>query len=283
MGELDFLRWLHARIGQRGGRILVDSGDDCAVVRVGREQLLFKIDTVIEGIHFRRGTPWAKVGRKAVARALSDVAAMGGIPTFGVVAAVLRRSMSTADAKAINRGLESWKVPIVGGDLKSHDGPCVISVSLLGEMKGARPVLRRGAKPGDVLMVTGKLGASLRGHHLEFKPRLREGRLFATTHRVNAMIDISDGLAVDLAHLGVGADLVAEAIPCRGTLKQALHDGEDYELLVAASPRMAKRIAGAGLARAIGVVVRRPGLRLLHPDGRSERVEARGYEHRFGG
>jgi thiamine-monophosphate kinase len=288
VSELAFLSWLRGHLGHRGGpaararlalrragRIVVDSGDDCAVVRIGRELVLFKTDTVIEDVHFKRGTPWRAVGRKAMARALSDIAAMGGLPTFAVAAAVLRRSMTLADAKAITRGLEVFGVPIVGGDLKSHDGPCSIVVSLLGEMRGAKPVLRRGAKPGDVLMVTGKLGNSIAGHHLSFSPRLREGRLFATRFRVNAMIDISDGLAIDLAHLGVGADLVH--LPCRGTVEQALHDGEDYELLVAVSPAVAKRIERAKLAVAIGTVARRKGIRL-----KGARVALRGYEHRFG-
>jgi thiamine-monophosphate kinase len=281
VGELGFLRRLHARIGQRGGRIVVDSGDDCAVLRFGRERVLYKIDTVIEGVHFARGTPWRAVGRKAVARALSDIAAMGGVPCFGVVAAVLGRRMTDRDAREINAGLESWRVPIVGGDLKSHAGPCIVSVSLLGEMRGAAPVRRTGAKPGDVLLVTGPLGNSIAGHHLTFTPRLKEGRAFATTHRVHAMIDISDGLVRDLEHLGVGADLDGDAIPCRGTLKQALYDGEDYEQLVAAPRVVAARIERAGLATRIGTVSRAKGIRVRR-GGRVERAASRGYEHRFG-
>jgi thiamine-monophosphate kinase len=238
MSELAFLQWFRAHTGRRGGRIVVDSGDDCAVVRIGGELVLFKSDSVVEDVHFERSTPWRSVGRKAKARALSDVAAMGGLPAFALVAAVLRRSMTLADARAITRGLESFGVPIVGGDLKSHEGGCVLVVSLIGELRGAEPVLRRGAHPGDVLMVTGKLGNSLAGHHLTFEPRLREGRRFATTHRVNAMIDISDGLVRDLWHMGIGADL--ESLPCRGTEQQALYDGEDYELLIAASPATAR-------------------------------------------
>jgi thiamine-monophosphate kinase len=260
---------------RRTSRIVVDSGDDCAVVRVGRELVLYKIDTVIEGVHFAKGTPWRLVGRKAVARALSDIAAMGGLPTFGVVAAVLRRSMTMKDAQEITRGLEEFGVPIVGGDLKSHNGPCVISASLMGEMRGAKPVLRTGAKPGDVLMVTGPLGKSIEGHHLTFTPRLREGRLFATIYRVNAMIDISDGLARDLSHLGVGAEL--DDIPSRGTVERAFYDGEDYELLVAANPKVAARIERANLAVPIGRVSKSAGIRY-----RGRAVAPGGYEHRFG-
>jgi thiamine-monophosphate kinase len=142
-------------------------------------------------------------------------------------------------------------------------------------MRGARPVLRRGARPGDVLMVTGKLGDSARGHHLRFVPRLREGRMFATTHRVRAMIDISDGLVRDLWNMGIGADL--ESLPCRGTEEQALYDGEDYELLVAATVSTAKRIERDGLAVPIGRVARTRVIRL-----RGRPVVVRGYEHEFG-
>jgi len=275
VSELAFLKWLRGHIGKRGGRIIVDSGDDCAVVKIGRELVLFKTDTVVEDVHFDRGTPWRAVGRKAIGRALSDIAAMGGIPTFAVAAAVMRRSMTVDDAKEITRGLESFKIPIVGGDLKSHEGACVIVVSLLGEMDGARPVPRTGARPGDILMVTGKLGNSIAGHHLTFTPRLREGRAFATTHRVNAMIDISDGLVRDLGHLGVGAEL--DHVPCRGTLEQALYDGEDYELLVAAPPAVAKRIERRRLAIPIGRVVKGRQIRV-----NGAPVEPRGYEHEFG-
>jgi thiamine-monophosphate kinase len=275
MGELEFLAWLRAHVGQRDARIVVDTGDDCAVVRIGRELVLFKTDSVVENVHFRSGTSWRAVGRKAMARALSDIAAMGGLPTFAVVATVLRRSMTMADAQAVTRGLESFGVPIVGGDLKAHDDGLVLAVTLLGEMRGARPVLRRGARPGDVLMVTGKLGNSARGHHLRFVPRLREGRLFATTHRVRAMIDISDGLVRDLWNMGIGADL--ERLPRRGTEEQALYDGEDYELLVAAPASTAKRIEQDGLAVPIGHVSRSRVIRI-----RGRPVVVRGYEHEFG-
>lgn len=282
MSELRFLEWVRRHVGKRRGRILVDTGDDCAVLAIGGEAVLFKVDTVVEGVHFTRGTPWRLAGRKAMGRPLSDIAAMGGIPTFAVCACVLRRSMRMSDARAITRGLETFGVPVVGGDLKSHDGPCVISVTVLGEMRGPRPVLRKGARPGDALIVTGTLGGAIRGHHLRFVPRLREGRAFATTHRVRAMIDVSDGLARDLSHLGVGAELDEASIPRRGSVEEALYDGEDYEILAAADPKTAGRIEAEGLGVRIGTVTRRTGLRLRRRDGTVARIPIRGYEHRFG-
>ncbi|MBI4564426.1 MAG: thiamine-monophosphate kinase [Planctomycetes bacterium] len=287
-GELELLKWIRARLGRRSRRILVDSGDDAAVLRIGRASVLFKVDSVIESVHFTARDPLEKVGFKALARPLSDIAAMGGIPLAALSAVALRRGMSLADAKRLVRGMERLEVPVVGGDVSAHEGPLVLSVSVLGEMRGVRPVLRRGARNGDLLLVTGPLGGSRRGRHLVFPPRLREGRLFATRLRVHAMIDISDGLARDLGHLcqasGVGADLEEASIPVSpgATLHEALHAGEDYELLVAADARTARRIEREGAAVAIGRFRAGRGIRLVGRDGASRSIEPRGYEHRFG-
>ena len=284
-GELDLLQWIHGRLGRRGGAIVVDSGDDAAVLRVGRERVLFKVDSVVEGVHFRRDTPPEKIGYKALARPLSDIAAMGGVPVAALAAAVLPRSWPLARAKRLQKGMEALGIPIVGGDISTHRGPLTLSVSVIGDMKGAAPVLRRGARPGDVLMVTGPLGGSIRGKHLVFEPRLEEGRLFATRLRVHAMIDISDGLARDLGHLceasGTGALLAGRAIPVMAgsTLDGALYDGEDYELLVAAPPATARRIEREGWAMPIGQVCRERGLRIDRDNAGIKRIEPRGFEH----
>ncbi len=281
-GELDLLRWVWRRIGRRRGAAIVDSGDDAALVRAGGGEVLFKVDSVVEGVHFAKGTAPRRIGRKALARPLSDIAAMGGIPTCALVAMLMPRTMRLAAAKQVYLGLESLGVPVVGGDIATHRGALALSVSVLGELRGAKPVLRSGARPGDVILVTGPLGNSLAGHHLDFSPRLREGRAFATTHRVHAMIDVSDGLARDLGHLaersGVAAELDSIAIPRRhgATLEGALHDGEDYELLVAADLATARRIRQDRLAMPIGRIAKGRGLRL---DGR--RIAPRGWEHRL--
>lgn len=280
MSELSLLRWLWRRIGSARPGAIVDTGDDAALVRVGGGEVLFKVDSVLDGVHFRPGTAPERIGHKALARPLSDIAAMGGIPRFAVVAMMMPRSMRESAARRLYLGMERLGVPIVGGDISTHRGGLALSVTVLGEMRGARPVRRSGARPGDVVMVTGPLGRSILGHHLDFTPRLREGRAFATTHRVHAMIDVSDGLARDLGHLcersGVGAELVGASIPRRGgaTLEEALHDGEDYELLVAAPADAARRIERSRLATPIGRFTRPRGLRV---DGR--RIEPRGFEH----
>lgn len=275
-GELDLLRWIHKRVGSRGGRIVVDSGDDCAVLRIGREDVLFKTDSVIEAVHFRARDPLAWVGHKALARPLSDVAAMGGVPLAAVAAMMMPRSVTMRQAREIYRGMERLGVPVVGGDIATHRGNLAISVSVLGEMRGAKPVLRSGARAGDALVVTGtRLGGSLAsGRHLRFTPRLREGRLLATRLRAHAMIDISDGLVRDLAHVceasGVGAAIVRMT-------RAALYDGEDYELLAALAPADAVRAERAGVARPIGLFV--PGPPLVTMDG--DVLPVRGWEHRL--
>jgi thiamine-monophosphate kinase len=286
-GELELLKWIHARLGRGRGPIVVDSGDDAAVLRFGRERLLFKVDSVVEGVHFTRGTPPGKIGYKALARPLSDIAAMGGVPVAALAAVVLPRSWTLARAKRLQKGMERLGVPVVGGDIATHRGPLMVSVSVLGDMKGAAPVLRKGARPGDLLVVTGPLGGSIRGRHLTFPPRLAEGRLFATRLRVHAMIDISDGLARDLGHLceagGVGADLMAPRIPvARGsTLKGALRDGEDYELLAAADPATAWKIERARKGIIIGRIRPDAGIRLVDADGSARAIDPRGFEHQF--
>jgi thiamine-monophosphate kinase len=280
VGELDLLRWIWKRIGRRGGDIVVDSGDDCAVVKRPRGDLLLKIDSVVEGVHFEPSAPARWIGHKAVARCLSDVAAMGARPTFAVVAMMLPRRAPAGRVKRVMAGMEAtagrFGCAIVGGDLVSHDGRLAISVAMTGE--GRRVVRRDGARPGDAIGVTGPLGGSIRGKHLRFTPRVREG-LELNRAGATAMIDVSDGLARDLGHVcersGVGAVLYEERIPiaaaARGSLDRALHDGEDYELLYTI-PRPRGRV--------IGEIVGGRGLWLRRRDGRKERLEPRGWEHR---
>ncbi|HEU4339838.1 MAG TPA: thiamine-phosphate kinase, partial [Planctomycetota bacterium] len=186
--ELDLLKWIRTRTGRRKGPILVDSGDDAAILKIGRERILFKTDSVVEGVHFASGTAPERIGYKALARPLSDIAAMGGLPVAAVAAAIVPSTWPLERAKRLHLGMEKLRVPIVGGDLCTHKGPLSLSVSVVGDMIGTEPVLRSGARPGDLILVTGRLGGSIKGKHLTFKPRLAEGRLFATRKtRVHAM------------------------------------------------------------------------------------------------
>lgn len=303
MPERDLIRWIRGRLGNRGGRIVVDSGDDAAVVRFGRSDVLFKTDSVIDGVHFdgRTARP-EEIGHKAIARPLSDIAAMGCLPTFAVAAVMAPRGISERYLRRLYVGMErtaaAFGTAIVGGDVSSHPGKLAVSVALLGEPAGLRPVRRRGARVGDAIAVTGPLGGSLLGRHLRFTPRVREGRELNRRFELHAMIDLSDGLAVDLRHLcgesGVGAVVDEARIPVardaarlgrrngRPALLHALTDGEDYELLFALPRGEGRRLERAGLGRVIGEV-RGSGLFLRRKDGTLEPLPEGGWEHKFDG
>jgi thiamine-monophosphate kinase len=234
---------------------VVGAGDDCAVLDLGAPDrlLLFKTDAVVQGIHFTEDTPPEKIGHKALARCLSDIAAMAGTPTAALVTLALPRKFEVAFVEAIYAGMNTLArqhgVAIVGGETTTNPGRALISVALVGFVPRGKVLLRSGAKVGDAIFVTGELGGSLAGRHLEFEPRLAEARWLAEHFPVHTMIDLSDGLAGDLRHImkasGVGVELLKTAIPISRAAKEiskrgdaakpalvaALTDGEDFELL----------------------------------------------------
>ena len=233
----------------RDRAVVLGAGDDCAVVRSpGRDNLqLLKTDCIVEGIHFTAASPPVLVGWKAMARPLSDFAAMSGLPQFALVTMVVPAVKTLAWVKKIYRGLEkagrAFGVTIVGGETSNIKGPAVISVSLTGFVEKDRWVGRTGGKANDELFVTGRLGGSLRGRHLKFMPRIEEARWLTKHFTIHAMMDLSDGLGADLPRLarasGVGFEVDEDALPLNQgcTTKQAISDGEDYELLFAISPQ----------------------------------------------
>jgi thiamine-monophosphate kinase len=296
VGELDLIRWIRSRIPRRRPGVLVDSGDDAAVVRIGGERVLLKTDSVIDGVHFdSRSARPEEIGHKAVARPLSDLAAMGGVPTFGVVAMMCPRAAREGWLKRIMVGMErtarEFGTAIVGGDLKSHAGKLAIAVALLGKVVGS-PIRRSGARPGDAIGVTGALGGSILGKHLRFTPRVREAGELRRTLTVHAMIDLSDGLATDLSHVceesGVGATIDEAGVPVtaaarrlslrdgRSPFHHAVSDGEDYELLFTVPARERPDVR-----HVLGVIDRERGIRVRRRDGRVVPLKVRGWEHRF--
>lgn len=248
LGEDGLLRLLTGRWKTAGRGVIVGIGDDCAVLRGEGRSLLFKTDAVVEGVHFSASTPAALIGRKALARVLSDIAAMGGAPLAALVTLGLPRDESPRRLAAIYRGMEKiardYHVALVGGET-TRAKELFLSIALLGECRGAKPVLRSGARAGDLIFVTGKLGATQARHHLMFTPRLPEGAWLAKHNVATAMMDLSDGLGADLPRLGrasgLGYEVDVETIPrARGaSLEAALNDGEDFELLFTASPARA--------------------------------------------
>jgi len=298
VSELDLIRWIRGRIGKRAGRIVVDSGDDAAVLKGGRGHLLFKTDSVIDGVHFdsRTAKP-EEIGHKAIARCLSDIGAMGCYPTFAVVAMMIPRNAREAWIRRLLTGLERtarrFETAVVGGDVASHAGKLAINVALLGETRDLKPIRRSGARVGDAIMVTGPLGGSIRGKHLRFTPRVREGIELNRRFEIHSMIDLSDGLATDLGHLceesRVGAVVEEQRIPIAPparrlpglALDHALFDGEDYELLFTLSAPEAVRVEKAKLGRVIGQVSAVDGFYLRDRRGNLREVQRRGFEHRF--
>lgn len=247
LGEDRLLEKLLPTLSRRA-EVIVGAGDDCAVVRGHDPEkvVLLKTDCVVEDVHFTREAKPGAVGWKAMARPLSDFAAMSGVPEFALVTIVLRAETPVGWATALYRGLEkaarAFGVSIVGGETSRTAGRAVISLSLSGWAESNRWVSRAGGKPGDELFVTGRLGGSLGGRHLRFTPRIAESRWLTERFNVHAMMDLSDGLGADLPRLarasGVGFELNHGAVPRnRGcTVEQAISDGEDYELLFAIAP-----------------------------------------------
>jgi thiamine-monophosphate kinase len=281
--------------------VQVGIGDDAAVVQHRHANVVLCCDPVIEGVHFAPDTQPHLIGRKAVNRNLSDIAAMGGVADWLLVSLVLPRTMATVKLQALLVGLraaaKAAKCFVVGGDVATSTGPLVITVSAFGHHEG-RALTRGGARPGDQLHVTGSLGGSLLGHHLRFRPALAEGAWLAKQACVNAAMDISDGLLLDLQTMltasgGFGAELDAHRIPIRAAakklakgcpstaLRHALEDGEDHVLLWSQSPDGKLSRQGPLTKRArqsIGRVVSQPGLWLVQ-DGQRRELSPQGFQH----
>jgi thiamine-monophosphate kinase len=286
-----------------GRRIVVGPGDDAAVVRVGGRPLLLTTDTLVEDVHFRSGwaTP-AALGRRAFGVNASDLAAMGGVPRFALLALEAPGKMPVAELDAVTRGFATAArragARLVGGNLAGGTH-LAITAALIGEAPG-RVVTRAGGRPGDLLYVTGALGAAglaVRRRRLPATPdRVAAGVILA--RMASAMIDVSDGLLQDVGHLcrasRVGAEVELARVPVTPACRRALGPraaefaataGEDYELVLAVPPARERRLLR--LRRRLRCPVTRIGrlvrgamrVRVLDPTGRPLRVERRGFDH----
>jgi thiamine-monophosphate kinase len=333
-GELAILRQIRARASQTASTSLrLGIGDDCALLRLrSGEELAITTDLSIAGRHFR--LDWHQpesIGHRALARGLSDLAAMGARPVAAFLSIGLPRELTTSSTKRRTSWLQRFldglfalaaahKTPLAGGDLSESTTP-LADIVLVGAVPSGKALLRSGARPGHLLYVTGDLGGSAAGlaklgrlahlaeprsarptppripkkldallaPQLYPQPRIAQGLWLQRHALASAAIDLSDGLSTDLTHLceesKVAAEVDASLLPIHqaATETQALHGGEDYELLftAAASARVPKKIAGIPVTRIGRIVAARanhPTVSLITPQGRKP-LEARGWEH----
>jgi thiamine-monophosphate kinase len=305
--ESDLIAWLRERLPSHPC-LRLGPGDDAAILDLGSQAgCVVTTDLLTDGVDFVIGEVDAKrVGHKALAVNLSDLAAMASRPLAAVVALALPRRGGQQLAIDLYEGMlplaDRFDLAIAGGDTNSWDGPLVISVTAIGCVTDHGPLTRSGATPGDRIVVTGALGGSILGKHLDVEPRVAEALVLNERYEIHALIDISDGLAVDLAHVttesGCGAVIDTGAVPIsdaahelagsngdgRSALDHALSDGEDFELLMAAAPAEAERmLSDAPLdvpLTVIGEFTTEPGL-WQTIDGKRRPLAANGFEHRF--
>lgn len=287
-----------------GDSVLRGIGDDCAVVRMAGDSardLLLTSDPVIEGRHFLSDTPPEQIGHKAIGRVLSDLAAMGGDPLWALIDLVAPVDRSVETVEGIYRGVAETAgrhgLAVVGGDVTA--GPVLeLHVFAVGSVPAGTALLRSGARVGDRICVTGALGGSRGGRQFTFTPRLIEGRFLREGCWATALMDLTDGLAADLPRMvtasGVGAEIEQGTIPIhpdtrlsdRPPLRQALEDGEDFELLftVPEDRLEALRRAWPGGGRcdftSIGRIVAGPSeVWGITAQGERQKFEAGGFDH----
>ncbi len=297
IGEIGLIKRFAKKI-RVDSSVVKGSGDDTAVIKWTKDKyLLFTCDMLVEDVHFKlkNATP-LQIGYKALARNISDIAAMGGMPRHAVVSMGMSPDMDVAVADGILNGMlaltRRYKINIVGGDVSRAD-KLVIDVSLIGEVGKKDLVLRSGAKAGDLILVTGTIGGSIKSKHLNFTPRVDEARRLVKNYKINSMIDVSDGLVLDLGRIlkasNTGAWIHESLIPISkeaDSFDKAISDGEDFELLFTMSPKEAMRLLGSGQAlmktpvTVIGEITnKKDGYKLIRESGGVEKIGLKGYLH----
>jgi thiamine-monophosphate kinase len=303
IGELGLIKRIRKWTAASDPSVIQSIGDDVAVIETADKALLVTTDILIEGVHFNRSwiDPY-RLGKKALAVNLSDIAAMGGTPKYFLISLGLPKGLSLSFISSFYRGLKEearrFCVDLLGGDT-SLSQKIVINICLLGEERKKDLLFRRGARVGDDLFVSGTLGDAALGlkifqkkgfmggpkglfeRQLSPRPRIQLGQAIAKRRCATAMIDVSDGLLIDTTHLleesGVGARIWEERIPLsrlyrkwihfysKGLYQMALCGGEDYELLFTAPPETRKKISS--LVRSLGTSITRIGEILPQKEG----------------
>jgi len=294
IGEFGLIDLIKKQAG-RSSSVVRGIGDDTAVLPLSSQKhLLLTTDMLLEDVHFTLKMPAGAIGHKAIASSISDIAAMGGVAKHAVISLGVPPSCLWSFVSKMYQGMRAtakkFHVNIVGGDtVKSSK--IIINVALTGEVKKSEVVYRNGACQGDQIFVTGPLGKSLSsGWHLKFIPRVTQAQYLVKKSKPTAMIDISDGLAADLGHIltesRVGAVIEENLIPRRrgACLKDALYDGEDFELLFTLSPLKARRpqkqkTKGFSFYRIGEIVGQTKGLQLKTAKGGLKKLDIKGYTH----
>jgi thiamine-monophosphate kinase len=324
IGEFGFIDRIREETLARPESVIRGIGDDCSVCRYEPDRvMLLTTDMLVGGSHFRlEDIPPFKLGRKSIAVNLSDIAAMGGSPREALVSIAIPETVPVETLDRVYEGMKSmareFGVNLVGGDTTASPAHLVINVALVGEAREEEVLYRAGARKGDVIFLTGAVGASAAGldsllsnrscdgqealldAHQDPYPHVRQGRIIAGQGVAHSLIDVSDGLAGDLGHIctesGVGALLEEEKIPttrpfrdyCErfglGVMKLALHGGEDYVLLgtvpEASAGKLGKALESDGCDFfPIGRIVDEPGIQLFAPDGSARKIVASGWDH----
>jgi thiamine-monophosphate kinase len=305
-GEFALIERLAEKPASR--KIVKGIGDDAAVIKVGNRYLVFTTDTLVEGDHFslKYFTP-GQIGKKSVEINVSDIGAMGAEPKFFLVALVLPEHIDVKIIENIYKGMRQkgakYKIEIIGGNI-THGKQLVIDIFMIGEVKKKNLKLRSDARPGDLIFVSGELGSSTAGlklflknkkgfnrikkRHLE--PEAKFGKVRPFLKYINAMIDVSDGLASEVTRIceqsNTGAVIYPDLVPinpetikaaesCKGNpLDYALYGGEDFELVYTVSRKNANKIKGF----MVGEITLKKGVRLFK-DGREEPLSKHGYDH----
>ena len=290
--ELDLITRISRKI-KTDSSVVCGIGDDTAVLKYTKNRyLLYTCDMLIEGVDFTSRARPEQIGRKALACSLSDIAAMGGLPRYALVSLGLPKRDARSFIDGFYDGLcklaRQFKVNVVGGDLSASQ-KIIVDVSVVGQVRKKWLTRRHGARPGDIIFVSGSLGGSIYGKHLSFIPRIKEANYLVSHYKVNAMMDISDGLSLDLYRLcqasGVGAVIYEDLVPVAGQAKsfdEALRMGEDFELLFTMPAAQARRlIKNRGESfKAIGEIRENKfGLKLITRDYKEKVLESKGYQH----
>ena len=296
--ELGLIDYFSKSLAKNNSDVVKGIGDDAAVVKINSNKyMLSTSDMLIEGKHFRRLDKLYDVGYKAIACSLSDIAAMGGEPRFALVSLGIPKRLRFKDIKSLSKGLSKAakisSVNIIGGDTNASQ-KLIIDVSMIGFIKPKNLALRSGAKIGDYIFVTGGLGGSIYKRHLKFLPRVKEARYLTNRFKLRSMIDISDGLVIDLWRIlkasSVGAAIFENLIPIHKDakgLKEALYMGEDFELLFTVSEKDGKALLEDIRQKRlrfplslIGKIIKdKNKIWLVGKDGKVKQLKPRGFLH----